>query len=112
VIHCKKGLQSLFHLDNGSRDWLGHDLLKAAGTPMIRDLPFLISSLRLILFPGEDSTKPSTVGMESPTLMKARVELWNDRDGVTEALKASLRRILLYAILVSSKHNRNSYLRW
>ncbi len=43
-----------------------HDLLKAAGTPIMR--PFPVSSLeRFTLSPGEDSWR-STSGILSPTL--------------------------------------------
>lgn len=47
---------------------------------MIKDLPVLISLLKLTLLPGEFSTKTSTLGSLSPTLMKARAELWKDLD--------------------------------
>jgi hypothetical protein len=43
------------------------DLLKAAGTPMIRPFPSPNSVARLTLFPGPPSSS-STVGMESPGL--------------------------------------------
>jgi hypothetical protein len=79
----------------------GYNLLKAAGTPMMRDFPFLISSLRLTLLPGDDSTSPSTLGIESPTFTKARAELWKDLAGVREALRASLLMIFVEAISVT-----------
>lgn len=49
-------------------------ILKAAGTPMIRPLPFRTLD-RLTLFPGDDSMS-STSGMLSPALTKARAEEW------------------------------------
>jgi len=66
---------------------------------MIKDLPVLISLLKLTLLPGEFSTKTSRAGILSPTLMKARAELWKDRDG-REALRANLRRAALDAIMM------------
>ena len=54
------------------------DILKAAGTPIIKDFPVLISSAKLTLLPGEFSNKTSSFGMLSPALINARAELWND----------------------------------
>ena len=51
-------------------------LLKAAGTPMIIELPLLISSAKLTLLPGEFSTRTSSSGMLSPTLINGLAELW------------------------------------
>ena len=69
---------------------------------MIRDLPFLISSLKLTLFPGDDSTSPSTLGIASPTLTNARAELWKDLD-VREALSANLRSANVDAMVAASR---------
>ena len=58
--------------ESKSRAWkyignVDRDLLKAAGTPMIRPLPSANSVARLTLLPGLPSSS-STVGMESPGL--------------------------------------------
>lgn len=53
---------------------LSVDLLKAAGTPMMRPLPF-ITFARLTLSPGLLSTK-STEGIESPTLTILALVAW------------------------------------
>ena len=50
-------------------------ILKAAGTPIIKDFPLATCSAKLTLLPGESSTKISSFGMLSPTLMKARTVL-------------------------------------
>jgi len=67
---------------------------------MIKDLPVVTCSLKLTLLPGEFSTKTSTFGTLSPTLIKARAELWKDLDD-REALSASLRRAVVDAIVVT-----------
>jgi hypothetical protein len=74
-----------------------HDLLKAAGTPMIRAFPLMVS-LRFTLFPGELSTRTSRLGSLSPTLINAREELWKALE-VREAPRASLRRANVEAML-------------
>lgn len=74
-------------------------ILKAAGTPIIKDFPVLISSLNLTLLPGEFSTKISRFGILSPTLMKARAEPWKDLDD-REAPRPSLRSAVVEAIVM------------
>lgn len=65
-MHKRTTLQELI-LEGGRHekykvDFL--DLLKAAGTPMIKALPLAPSSLnRLTLFPGEFSTRTSRSGI-------------------------------------------------
>lgn len=65
------------------------DLLKAAGTPIMRAFSF-VNSLKSTLLPGEFSTSTSRLGSLSPTLIKAREEIWKDRAG-RAALKATRR---------------------
>jgi hypothetical protein len=72
--------------------------LKAAGTPMIKAFP-VIASLKLILLPGELSTKTSRLGSLSPTLIKARAELWKFLG--REALRGSRRSAIVEAIIKS-----------
>jgi hypothetical protein len=74
--------------------------LKAAGTPMIKAFP-LIASLKLTLLPGELSTRTSRFGSLSPTLMKARAELWKFLG--REALSASRRSAIVEAIIEYSQ---------
>ncbi len=75
-------------------------LLKAAGTPMIKALPVMVS-LKLTLLPGEFSTRTSRFGSVSPILMKARAEEWNLKIPVgREALRAARRRTVVETILV------------
>ena len=64
---------------------------------MIKAFP-VIASPRLTLLPGELSTRTSRLGILSPTLMKARDELWKVREA-REALRANRRRIRGEAIL-------------
>ena len=73
---------------------------------MIKDLPVLICSLKLTLLPGEFSTKTSTLGILSPTLMKARAELWKNLDD-REALSANLRRAVVDAIVMMFQLERD-----
>lgn len=61
-------LSAMFHV------WDSH-ALKAAGTPTMTPLP-LISLARLILLPGESSTRTSRLGMASPFCTKAGAVLW------------------------------------
>jgi hypothetical protein len=55
----------------------GKNLLKAAGTPMMRPLP-VSSLLSETLLPGESSIKAMS-GIESPTLTMVAAEAWNER---------------------------------
>ena len=57
------------------KGWESADVLKAAGTPMIKPLP-LISLKRFTLLPGECSTR-STSGRRLPTATQAGREAWN-----------------------------------
>lgn len=63
---------------------------------MIKAFP-LIASLKLILLPGEFSTRTSRFGSLSPTLMKARAELWKFLG--REALSANRRSAIVEAII-------------
>ena len=72
--------------------------LNAAGTPMIKDFPLLVSSAKLTLLAGEFSTKTSSLGMLSPTLMKARAELWKYLVGRVAA-SAKRRRAVVEAMI-------------
>ena len=63
---------------------------------MIKAFP-LIASLRLTLLPGELSTRTSRFGSLSPTLMKARAELWKFLG--REALSANRRSAIVEAII-------------
>ncbi len=76
------------------------DLLKAAGTPMIKAFP-VIASPKLTLLPGELSTRTSRLGILSPTLMKARDELWKVREvrEAREPLRVNRRRARVEAML-------------
>ena len=78
-------------------------LLKAAGTPIINAFP-VVNSLKLTLLPGLFSTRTSRFGSLSPTLMKARAELWKDRAGRV-APKATRRRANCDAIVELSNRN-------
>jgi hypothetical protein len=96
------------------------DLLNAAGTPIRRALPEE-SSLTSTLLPGEFSTStPLSCGSLSPTLIRARDELWNDRAGPL-AVRANRRRTDIDAILLQLmelfwrdvvKRLRPSFLYW
>jgi hypothetical protein len=78
------------------------NLLKAAGTPIINAFPLAIS-LKLTLLPGESSTRTSSAGILSPTLMKARAELWKDRAG--RAAMANRRMADVDAMIADGKIN-------
>ena len=63
------------------------------------------SSLTSTLFPGEFSTStPLSWGSLSPTLIRARDELWNDRAG-RAAVRAKRRRADIDAISASIDEN-------
>lgn len=66
------------------------NVLKAAGTPMIRALSLMIL-LRFTLLPGLFSTKTPRLGSLSPILMNALAVLWKLLEG-RAALSADLRR--------------------
>jgi hypothetical protein len=67
---------------------------------MIKAFP-VIASPKLTLLPGELSTRTSRLGILSPTLMKARDELWKVREvrEPREPLRANRRRARVEAML-------------
>lgn len=77
--------------DSLSIDYCGNaHVLNAAGTPMMRPLPF--NSLAMdTLLPGEFSTS-STSGIASPTLTKAREDAWKGRRATALEPAKSVRR--------------------
>lgn len=78
--------------------------------PIIKPLPLVSSSARLTLLPGEFSTRTSMFGILSPTLIKARAELWNDLVG-RAAARANRRRAVVDA-MTSAKVNVRLELKW